>query len=67
MAKAYDEFTVQGRMKPPAFFDRLVDVMEEFFKFTMLTRDVSPYLVDRYSGRTESAEELSTRVKERSS
>lgn len=54
-------------MSPSAFYDRLVDVMEELFTFTLMTRDVSPYLLDQYSGRTESAEELSTRVKERSS
>lgn len=54
--KAFNEFTNEGRMKPSAFYDRLVDVMEELFKFTLLTRDVSPYLVDRYSERKESAE-----------
>ncbi|WP_028998185.1 arsenical resistance protein ArsH [Azohydromonas australica] len=62
VAKAFNEFTEDGRMKPSAFYDRLVDVMEELFKFTLLTRDVAPYLVDRYSERKESAEELSRRV-----
>jgi arsenic resistance protein ArsH len=62
VAKAFLEFTEEGRMKPSAFYDRVVDVMEELFKFTLLTRDVSHYLVDRYSERKESAAELSKRV-----
>ncbi len=65
VAKAFLEFTEDGRMKPLAFYDRVVDVMEELVKFTLLTRDVSPYLVDRYSERTESAAELSQRVQQR--
>ncbi len=51
VAKAYDEFDEQGRMKPSAYYDRLVDVMEELVKFTLLTRDRADYLVDRYSER----------------
>ncbi len=62
VAKAFNEFTQEGRMKPSAYYDRVVDVMEELVKFTLLTRDVSPYLVDRYSERKETAEELSRRV-----
>lgn len=62
VAKAFNEFDEDGRMKPSAFYDRVVDVMEELMKFTLLTRDVSPYLVDRYSERKESAEELAKRV-----
>lgn len=62
VAKAFQEFDEAGRMKPSPFYDRVVDVMEELMKFTLLTRDVSPYLVDRYSERKESAEELSKRV-----
>jgi arsenic resistance protein ArsH len=65
VAKAFNEFTEDGRMKPSAFYDRVVDVMEELFKFTLLTRDVSPYLVDRYSERKEDAEALSKRVNQR--
>jgi arsenic resistance protein ArsH len=53
-------------MKPSAFYERLVDVMEELMKFTLLARDVAPYLVDRYSERRESAEQLSKRVNQRS-
>ena len=49
-------------MKPSRENERNVDVMEELVKFTLLTRDVSPYLVDRYSERKETAAELSKRV-----
>ena len=63
--KAFMEFDGQGRMKPSSFYDRLVDVMEELVKFTLLLRDRSDYLVDRYSERKESAQELSTRVNQR--
>ena len=52
-------------MKPSGFYDRIVDVMEELVKFTLLTRDNSDYLVDRYSERKESAEELMARVNQR--
>ena len=62
VAKAFQEFGDDDRMKPSAYYDRVVDVIEELFKFTLLTRDVAPYLVDRYSERKESAEELSRRV-----
>ncbi|HJR72895.1 MAG TPA: arsenical resistance protein ArsH [Luteimonas sp.] len=51
VAKAYLEFDDAGRMKPSAYYDRVVDVIEELMKFTLLTRDVAPYLVDRYSER----------------
>ena len=53
VAKAYEQFEEGGRMKPSAYYDRVVDVMEELMKFTLLTRDVAPYLVDRYSERKE--------------
>jgi arsenic resistance protein ArsH len=66
VAKAFTEFDEAGRMKPSAYYDRVVDVMEELMKFTLLTREVSPYLVDRYSERKESAQELSKRVNQRS-
>ncbi len=66
VAKAFAEFDEAGRMKPSAYYDRVVDVMEELVKFTLLTRDVSPYLVDRYSERKESADELSKRANQRS-
>ncbi|MEQ4661685.1 arsenical resistance protein ArsH [Providencia rettgeri] len=62
VAKAWQEFDEDGRMKPSSYYDRIVDVMEELVKFTLLTRGNSAYLVDRYSERKESAEELSQRV-----
>ena len=65
VAKAFLEFEEDGRMKLSAYFDRVVDVMEELMKFTLLTRDIAPYLVDRYSERKESAEELSKRVNQK--
>jgi arsenic resistance protein ArsH len=66
VAKAFMEFDENDRMKPSAYYDRVVDVMEELYKFTLLTRDIAPFLVDRYSERKESAEELSRRVNQRS-
>jgi arsenic resistance protein ArsH len=64
--KAYMEFDDNGRMKPSPFYDRVVDVMEELVKFTLLLRDRQDYLVDRYSERKESAQELMKRVNQRS-
>ncbi|AVJ23599.1 MULTISPECIES: arsenical resistance protein ArsH [Pseudomonas] len=66
VAKAFTEFDEAGRMKPSSYYDRLVDVMEELMKFTLLLRDRQDYLVDRYSERKESAQELSKRVNQRS-
>lgn len=66
VAKAFLEFDDNNRMKPSGFYDRIVDVMEELVKFTLLTRDKADYLVDRYSERKESAEKLMERVNQRS-
>ena len=66
VAKAFLEFDDSGRMKPSAYYDRVVDVMEELVKFTLLTRDVAGLLVDRYSERKETAEALSKRVNQKS-
>lgn len=60
--KAFLEFEEDGRMKPSPYYNRMVDVMEELMKFTILTRGRSAYLTDRYSERVESVEALSARV-----
>ncbi|GGY40328.1 arsenical resistance protein ArsH [Pseudoduganella albidiflava] len=52
---AYKEFDDDGRMRPSAYYDRMVDVMEELFKFTLLMRGRTDYLTDRYSERSERA------------
>ena len=62
VAKAWQEFNEAGRMKPSAFYDRVVDVMEELMKFTLLTRGTSDYLTSRYSERKEEAAKLEARV-----
>ena len=65
VAKAFLEFEEDGRMKPSSYYNRIVDVMEELVKFTLLLRDNKDYLVDRYSERVESAEQLSQRVNQK--
>jgi len=62
--KAYEQFDEAGHMRPSAYYDRVVDVMEELYKFTLLTRDVAPYLVDRYSERKEAGQALAARVQQ---
>ena len=66
VAKAFMEFDDNDRMKPSSYYNRIVDVLEELMKFTLLTRQNADYLVDRYSERVESAEQLSKRVNQRS-
>lgn len=56
VAKAWQEFDEHDRMKPSPFYDRIVDVMEELVKFTLLTRDHKAFLVNRYSERKAHAE-----------
>ena len=53
VAKAYMEFDADGRMKPSAYYERIVDVMEELVRFTVLLRPHAEQLVDRYSERVE--------------
>ena len=60
--KAFEQFDAAGRMKPSPLYDRVVDVCEELVKFTLLTRDASAYLTNRYSERKEEAEKLESRV-----
>lgn len=55
VAKAYQEFDDNGRMKPSAYYDRIVDVMEELVRFTRLLRPHSAMLTDRYSERRQAA------------
>lgn len=62
VAKAFQEFDADGRMKPSSYYDRVVDVCEELVKFTLLTRDASSYLTDRYSERKEDTAKLEQRV-----
>ena len=59
--KAYMEFHEDGRMKDSPYRDRVVDVMEELYRFTVLTRDVRELLVDRYSERREAASKQAQR------
>jgi len=63
--KAFLEFDNDDRMKQSPYYDRVVDVMEELVKFTLLTRDRADYLVDRYSERRESATEVARRVNQK--
>jgi arsenic resistance protein ArsH len=60
--KAFQGFDEAGRMRPSPLYDRIVDVMEELMKFTLLTRDRADFLVDRYSERKETAQALMDRV-----
>ncbi|KKB10077.1 arsenical resistance protein ArsH [Devosia chinhatensis] len=55
VAKAYQEFDEAGRMKPSSYYDRVVDVMEELVKFTLINRGIAGYLTSRYSERKEAA------------
>ncbi len=56
VAKAFEQFNSEGRMLPSSYYERIVDVMEELVKFTLMTRGVSNYLTDRYSERKEDIE-----------
>jgi arsenic resistance protein ArsH len=60
--KAFQQFGDNDRMLASPFYDRMVDVMEELVKFTLLTRGCADYLVNRYSERLETGKELIERV-----
>lgn len=62
VAKAWDEFDEAGRMRPSPYYNRIVDVMEELARFTLMIRGRSDALTDRYSERLETAAALSKRV-----
>jgi arsenic resistance protein ArsH len=62
IAKAFQEFDERDRITPSAYLDRVVDVLEQLVKFTWLTRDMSPYRVDRNSERKETAKALMKRA-----
>lgn len=63
--KAWLEFGDDDRMKPSSFYDRIVDVMEELVKFTLLLKDRKDYFIDRYSERKESEAEFRKRIDQR--
>ncbi len=63
VAKAYDEFDDAGRMKLSPYYERVVDVMEELYKFTLLVRDRSDYLTNRYSERCDGLAENNLTLK----
>ena len=62
IAKAYAEFDDDGRMKPSSYYDRIVDVMEELVRFTVLLRPHAVQMVDRYSERKDRNESVETPV-----
>ncbi|MBJ7499663.1 MAG: arsenical resistance protein ArsH [Sphingopyxis sp.] len=62
VAMAYKEFDEAGRMLPSSYYDRIVDVMEELVRFTVLTRPHAAQLVDRYSERKDSGTTMDTSV-----
>lgn len=62
VAKAFAEFE-NGRMKPSAYYDRIVDVMEELVRFTVLLRPHVAQMTDRYSERKEDAAKVEARLK----
>ncbi|MGV6875364.1 arsenical resistance protein ArsH [Pseudochelatococcus sp. B33] len=60
IAKAFQEFDDNGRMRPSSYYDRIVDVMEELVRFTILLRPHAGELVDRYSERKEAGKPIDT-------
>lgn len=62
VAKAYDEFDVNNRMRSSSYYDRIVDVMEELVRFTILLRPYTNQLVDRYSERKGAAQNARPKI-----
>ncbi len=69
IAKAFEEFDEAGRMRPSPYYDRIVDVMEELVRMTLLLRPHGEALTDRYSERKQAglkpigpADDLATRA-----
>ncbi|WP_328275041.1 arsenical resistance protein ArsH [Sphingobium sp.] len=62
VAKAYEEFDEAGRMKPSSYYNRIVDVVEELVRFTVLLRPHGNQLVDRYSERADQDQPANTHV-----
>lgn len=62
VAKAFQEFDENGRMKPSGYYDRIVDVMEELVRFTVLLRPHADQLVDRYSERKSASSSIPRRI-----
>ncbi|MDR6789856.1 arsenic resistance protein ArsH [Sphingomonas sp. BE138] len=60
VAMAYKEFDEAGRMKPSSYYDRIVDVMEELVRFTVLLRPHATQLVERYSERKQAGVPVDT-------
>lgn len=60
VAKAYLEFDEAGRMNPSSYYDRIVDVVEELVRFTVLLRPHAGQLVDRYSERKDQGTPVAT-------
>lgn len=60
IAMAYKEFDETGRMRPSSYYDRIVDVMEELVRFTVMTRPHASQLVDRYSERKAAGRQVET-------
>ncbi|MFG1280212.1 arsenical resistance protein ArsH [Xanthobacter autotrophicus] len=64
VAKAFQEFDEAGRMKPSSYYDRMVDVMEELMKFTLLLRGRTDYFTSRYNERRAEGEKTIESSKE---